>query len=119
MYLPGKKTGGASIREDAPIRINTVCTLFFQTRILVTHGLTHLPDCDKIIVMHDGQIIESGTYNELIMLDGKLAEMVKSQESSSSEGTFLINHADGLSINFIKLLATQWQTLYTSHDKKD
>ena len=63
-----------------------------QTRILVTHGLTHLPDCDRIIVMQDGQIIESGTYNELMMKDGKLAEMVKSQQNGSSEGRLLLNY---------------------------
>ena len=57
-----------------------------QTRILVTHGLTHLPDCDRIIVMHEGQIIESGTYDELMVKDGKLKEIMKSQENASSEG---------------------------------
>ena len=57
-----------------------------QTRILVTHGLTHLPDCDRVIVMHDGQIIESGNYDELMLKDGQLKEMKKSQENGSSKG---------------------------------
>ena len=55
-----------------------------QTRILVTHGLTHLPDCDRVIVMHEGQIIESGTYDELMVKDGKLKEIMKSLENGSS-----------------------------------
>ena len=59
-----------------------------QTRILVTHGLTHLPDCDRVIVMHEGQIVESGTYDELMVNDGKLKEIMKSQENASSEGIY-------------------------------
>ena len=55
-----------------------------QTRILVTHGLTYLPDCDRIIVMHEGQIMESGTYDELMVKDGKLKEIMKSLEYGSS-----------------------------------
>ncbi|ORY36994.1 P-loop containing nucleoside triphosphate hydrolase protein [Rhizoclosmatium globosum] len=37
-----------------------------RTRILVTHQLHFLPQCDKIIVMKDGEIAEQGAYNELI-----------------------------------------------------
>jgi hypothetical protein len=37
-----------------------------KTRVLVTHGVTFLPQMDQIIVMKDGQISESGTYQELL-----------------------------------------------------
>ena len=37
-----------------------------KTRILVTHGVKFLPEVDKIFVMKDGQISESGTYRELL-----------------------------------------------------
>ena len=36
--------------------------------------------------MHDGQILESGIYDELMVKDGKLKEMVKSQENENSSG---------------------------------
>lgn len=35
--------------------------------------------------MDEGRVLETGTYEELMAKDGKLAEIVKSQESGSSE----------------------------------
>ncbi len=37
-----------------------------QTRCLVTHSTTFLPFADLIIVMKNGTVAESGTYNELL-----------------------------------------------------
>ena len=55
----------------------------FQTRLLVTHGLAHLPDCNSIVVMDEGKIVEIGTYDELMAKEGKFAEIIKSQNNSS------------------------------------
>ena len=38
-----------------------------KTRILVTHGISFLPQVDRIVVMKDGRISESGTYRELLL----------------------------------------------------
>ena len=43
-------------------------TNILQVRILVTHGIGFLPQCDVIVVMADGQITEVGTYTELCLL---------------------------------------------------
>jgi ATP-binding cassette subfamily C (CFTR/MRP) protein 1 len=37
-----------------------------RTRILVTHALHVLPNVDRIIVIDNGQIVEEGTYTELM-----------------------------------------------------
>ena len=76
----------------------------FQTQILVTHGLIHLPDCDRIIVMDDGHILESGTYDELMVKDGKLKEMMKSQTNGSSEGIPMIYLKKLSERSFVSLL---------------
>ena len=47
-----------------------------QARILVTHGIGFLPQCDVIVVMADGQITEVGTYTELIDSDGDFAQFL-------------------------------------------
>ncbi|KAF5392368.1 hypothetical protein D9757_001460 [Collybiopsis confluens] len=41
-----------------------------KTRILVTHALHFLPQVDHIYVVHEGRIVESGTYDGL-MADGE------------------------------------------------
>lgn len=56
--------------------------------MLVTHGLTYLPQCDVIVTMKDGMIREVGTYTELINSNGAFAEFVRtyaSTEDSSEE----------------------------------
>lgn len=47
-----------------------------QTRILVTHAITFLPETDFIIVMKDGTIADSGTYNELLEKQGAFADFI-------------------------------------------
>lgn len=37
-----------------------------KTRVLVTHGITHLPEVDYIIVLKNGEVTESGNYKELL-----------------------------------------------------
>ncbi|XP_077285787.1 multidrug resistance-associated protein 1-like [Arctopsyche grandis] len=47
-----------------------------KTRILVTHGITYLPEVDSIIVLKDGYITETGTYKELLAKKGAFAEFL-------------------------------------------
>ncbi|XP_015787127.1 canalicular multispecific organic anion transporter 2-like [Tetranychus urticae] len=47
-----------------------------KTRLLVTHRITFLPQVDQIIVMKDGKIHESGTYNELMAKKGEFADFI-------------------------------------------
>uniref|UniRef100_A0A8C5R5H5 Multidrug resistance-associated protein 1 n=1 Tax=Leptobrachium leishanense TaxID=445787 RepID=A0A8C5R5H5_9ANUR len=48
-----------------------------KTRILVTHGVSYLPQMDTIIVMIDGKITEAGSYQELLKQDGAFAEFLR------------------------------------------
>ena len=56
-----------------------------RTTILVAHRLTTLKDCDKIFVFEDGAIVESGTYDELVLGSGLFAELVYSAEQGIAE----------------------------------
>ena len=48
----------------------------FQTRILVTHGIQFLPQTDFIVVMKNGEISETGTYDKLLNKDGAFADFL-------------------------------------------
>lgn len=48
-----------------------------QTRVLVTHGISFLPQTDFIIVMADGQVSEMGPYSELMQRDGSFANFLR------------------------------------------
>ena len=49
------------------------------TRIVIAHRLSTIRNCDRILVMDQGRIIESGTYEELIAMNGEFADLVARQ----------------------------------------
>jgi subfamily B ATP-binding cassette protein MsbA len=50
-----------------------------RTVISVAHRLSTLSSCDQVIVLVDGQIVEQGSYNELLRRGGTFAAMAKRQ----------------------------------------
>ncbi|XP_029311727.1 canalicular multispecific organic anion transporter 2 isoform X4 [Cottoperca gobio] len=48
-----------------------------KTRILVTHGISFLPQVDNIIVMVEGRVSEMGSYQELLKQNGAFAEFIR------------------------------------------
>jgi ABC-type multidrug transport system fused ATPase/permease subunit len=50
-----------------------------KTLILVSHRFSTVRNANKIFVIEDGQIKESGTHKSLLKLDGKYARMFKAQ----------------------------------------
>ncbi|KAF5367964.1 hypothetical protein D9758_004466 [Tetrapyrgos nigripes] len=55
------------------------------TRIIVTHALHFLPYVDYIITLNDGQIVETGTYAELMSKEGLFAKFIKDFGTSGQE----------------------------------
>lgn len=50
------------------------------TRIVIAHRISTIKECDRIIVLDGGKIIEDGTYEELINRNGFFTELVKRQQ---------------------------------------
>ena len=53
------------------------------TRIVIAHRLSTIQNCDRILVMDDGSIIEEGTFEQLSEKDGVFAELVARQRLDS------------------------------------
>lgn len=49
------------------------------TRIVIAHRLSTIRQCDRIVFIEKGRIVEDGNYEELIALNGKFAELVERQ----------------------------------------
>ena len=49
------------------------------TRIVIAHRLSTIKNCDRILVLEKGKILEDGTYDELIEKNGFFAELVARQ----------------------------------------
>ncbi|KAF9086556.1 hypothetical protein BGX27_003172, partial [Mortierella sp. AM989] len=48
-----------------------------KTRVLVTHQLHVLPQVDYVICIKDGEIVERGTFHELMENDGEFSSLMK------------------------------------------
>lgn len=55
------------------------------TRIVIAHRLSTIRQCDRIIVLDKGKIIEDGKYEELLEKDGYFAELVSRQRLDDTE----------------------------------
>ncbi|XP_069884465.1 ATP-binding cassette sub-family C member 3 [Dipodomys merriami] len=68
-----------------------------KTRVLVTHGISFLPQTDVIIVLADGKVSEMGHYSALLQHDGSFANFlhnyVPDEDQKSLEA---LEGADGM-----------------------
>ena len=49
------------------------------TRIVIAHRLSTIKNCDRILVLNEGKILEEGTYEQLIDKNGYFAQLVERQ----------------------------------------
>jgi ABC-type multidrug transport system, ATPase and permease components len=58
------------------------------TSIFISHRISTITNCDNIIVMDEGKIVESGKHNDLIMKNGiysKINEIQSKEYDVSNE----------------------------------
>ena len=56
-----------------------------RTTFIVAHRLSTIRDADKIVVMDEGKIVETGTFDELMALKGKFYELKKLNDIGDSK----------------------------------
>lgn len=57
------------------------------TTVVVAHRFATIRACDKILLIHSGEVVEEGTHGELMARDNMYAEMYRTQASSFYEGS--------------------------------
>jgi ABC-type multidrug transport system fused ATPase/permease subunit len=71
----------ASVEPESEALIQAALERLMQDRttIIVTHRLSLVRDCDRILVIDEGRVIESGRHEQLIEQNGWYARMYRLQ----------------------------------------
>jgi glucan exporter ATP-binding protein len=72
-------TSALDARTECLIKVALDEVLRDRTTFVIAHRLATVRNATRILVFDHGQIIESGTYEELVTRNGKFAELAKAQ----------------------------------------
>ncbi|MBR1828467.1 MAG: ABC transporter ATP-binding protein [Atopobiaceae bacterium] len=72
-------TSNVDARTEQVIQEAMASLLQGRTSFVIAHRLSTIRDADKILYMEHGDILEAGTHDELMTLDGRYAALYNSQ----------------------------------------
>ncbi len=77
LLLLDEATSALDVQTEARIRDALEAVRRGRTTLVIAHRLSTVADADRILVVEQGRVIESGRFDELVALGGVFARMVE------------------------------------------
>lgn len=84
-YLFDEATSALDAQTEAQVMQNLKAACAGSTTIFITHRLATARAADRIAVLAQGRVLETGTHTELVKLEGAYARMCRQQEMQTPE----------------------------------
>ncbi|KAK8502122.1 hypothetical protein V6N13_038629 [Hibiscus sabdariffa] len=82
ILLLDEVTGGLDFEAERTVQEALDLLMLGRSTIIIARRLSLIRNADYIAVMEEGQLVEMGTHDELIALDGLYAELLKCEEAA-------------------------------------
>ncbi|XP_010534476.1 PREDICTED: ABC transporter B family member 20 [Tarenaya hassleriana] len=82
ILLLDEVTGGLDFEAEKVVQEALDLLMLGRSTIIIARRLSLIRNADYIAVMEEGQLVEMGTHDELINLDGLYAELLKCEEAA-------------------------------------
>lgn len=82
VLLLDEVTGGLDFEAERTVQEALDLLMLGRSTIIIARRLSLIRNADYIAVMEEGQLVEMGTHDELLNLDGLYAELLKCEEAA-------------------------------------
>ncbi|KAL9261050.1 ABC transporter B family member 20-like protein [Drosera capensis] len=82
ILLLDEVTGGLDFEAEKAVQAALELLMLGRSTIIIARRLSLIRNADYIAVMEEGQLVEMGTHDELLNLDGLYAELLKCEEAA-------------------------------------
>lgn len=94
IFLLDEATSALDNESEALVQQALETILKEKTSIIIAHRLSTIKNVNKIVVLKEGQIVEEGSHQELINLDGEYSQLYQKQFKQVSEEGDVINEEE-------------------------
>ncbi|WP_157181540.1 ABC transporter ATP-binding protein [Actinopolymorpha alba] len=87
ILLLDEATASLDLATEAAVAAATSRLAERRTTLVIAHRLTTARAADRIVLIHDGEIAESGTHDQLVLAGGRYAELWRTFSDDEQSGT--------------------------------